>query len=71
MFNSFLSLQKPFLIHWLGKYISKLIFDAHTLNANAPFLLMISNEIVANIIVLCSSMLNRIVGELDSTLIIT
>jgi hypothetical protein len=70
MFNSFLSLQKPFLIKWLGEYVSKLIFSAHTLNANVPFLLMISNEMVADINVLCSCMLNRIVGELDSTLIV-
>jgi hypothetical protein len=54
-----------------GEYIDKLIFGAHTLNANVPFLLMISNEMVADINVLCSCMLNQIVGELDSTLIIT
>jgi hypothetical protein len=35
------------------------------------FLLMISYEMVANINMLCSCMLNWIVGELDSTLIVT
>ena len=65
MFNSFLSLQN-LCSHW-----SLVIFGAHTLNANVPFLLMISYEMVADINVLCSCMLNRIVGELDSTLIIT
>jgi hypothetical protein len=48
-----------------------LIFDAHTLNANVPFLLMIYYEMVVDINVLCSCMLNRIVGKLDCTLIIT
>jgi hypothetical protein len=71
MFNSLSSLQKPFLIQCLSEYIDKLIFGAHTLNANVPFLLMISNEMVANINVFCSCMLNWIVGEPDSTLIIT
>jgi hypothetical protein len=37
----------------------------------SPFLLMISNEMVANINVLCSCMLNRVVGELDDTFIVT
>ena len=59
MFNSFLSLQN---LLWLGEYIVKLIFGAYTLNANVPFLLVISYEMVADIIVLCSYMLNRIVG---------
>ena len=62
MFNSFLSLQKPLLIKWFGKYIGKLIFGVHTLNANVSFLLVISNEMMADINVLCSCMLNRIVG---------
>jgi hypothetical protein len=62
---------KTFSHQWLGEYIGKLIFGAHTLNANAPFLLMISNEMVADINVLCSCMLNQIIGELDSTLIVT
>ena len=51
--------------------IGKLIFGAHTLNANVPFLLIISYEMMADINMLCSCMLNQIVGELDSTLIIT
>ena len=55
-------LVKPLLIKWLGKDIGKLIFGAHTLNANVPFLLVISYEIVADINVLCSCMLNRIIG---------
>ena len=71
MFNSFLSLQKPLFIKWLGEDIGKLIFSARTLNANVPFLLVISYEMVADINVLCSCMLNWIVGELDSTLIVT
>jgi hypothetical protein len=55
MFNSFLSLQNwPLLIKWLGEDISKLIIGVHTLNANVPFLLVISNEIMADIYVLCS-----------------
>jgi hypothetical protein len=48
-----------------------LIIGAHTLNPNVPFLLVISYEMVADIYMLCSCMLNRIVGELDSTLIVT
>ena len=52
MFNSFLSLQNLFLIQWLGEYIDKLIFGAYTLNANVPFLLVISYEMVADINVL-------------------
>ena len=55
MFNSF-------LIKWLGEYIGKLIFGAYTLNAYVPFLLVISYEMVADINVLCSCMLNRVVG---------
>ena len=66
-----LLLAKPLLIKWLGEYIGKLIFGAHTLNANVPFLLVISDEMVADINVLCSCMLNRIVGQLDCTLIVT
>ena len=64
-------LAKSLLIKWLGEDIGKLIFGAHTLNANVPFLLMISNEMMADIYVLCSCMLNRIVGQLDCTLIVT
>ena len=71
MFNSFLSLLNLFLIQWLGEYIGKLIFGAYTLNANVPFLLVISYEMVADINVLCSCMLNQIVGQLDCTLIVT
>jgi hypothetical protein len=63
-------LAKPFLIQWLGEYVGKLIFSAHTLNANVPFLL-ISYGMVVDINVLCSCMLNKIVDELDSTLIVT
>ena len=54
-------LAKPLLIKWLGEDIIKLINGAHTLNANVPFLLMISYEIVTDINVLCSCMLNQIV----------
>jgi hypothetical protein len=55
MFNLFLSLQnQPLLIKWLGEDISKLIIGVHTLNANVSFLLVISNEIMADIYVLCS-----------------
>jgi hypothetical protein len=42
--------------------VGKLIFGAHTLNANIPFLLVISYEMVTDINVLCSCMLNQIVG---------
>ena len=62
MFNSFLSLQNLFSSKWLDEYIGKLIFGANTLNANVPFLLVISYEMVADINVLCSSMLNQIIG---------
>ena len=58
-------------IKWLGEYVGKLIFGARTLNANVPFLLVISNEMVADINMLCSCMLNLIVGELVCTLIVT
>ena len=71
MFNSFLSLQNLFSSNGFGEYIGKLIFGAHTLNANVPFLLVISNEMMADINVLCSCMLNWIIGELDHNLIIT
>ena len=64
-------MQQLFLIQWLGEYISKLIFGAYTLNANVPFLLVISYEMVADINVFCSCMWNRIVGQLDCTLIVT
>ena len=59
-----------FLIQWLGEYISKLIFGAYTLNANVLFLLVISYEMVADINVLCSCMLNWIVGQLDCNTIL-
>ena len=42
----------------------------HTLNANVPFLLVISYEMMADINMLCSWVLNRVVGELDGTLIV-
>ena len=58
MFNSFLSLQNLFSSNGLVK----LIFGAYTLNANVPLLLVISYEMVADINVLCSCMLNWIVG---------
>ena len=51
-------LAKPLFIKWLGEDIGKLIIGAHTLNANVPFLLVISNEMVVDINVLCSCMLN-------------
>ena len=44
---------KPCLIKWLGEDIGKLIFGAHTLNANVPFLLVISYEMMADINMLC------------------
>ena len=47
-------LAKPLLIKWLGEDIGKLIFVAHTLNANIPFLLMISYEMMADINILYS-----------------
>jgi hypothetical protein len=37
-----------------GEDIGKLIMGDHTLNANVPFLLMISYEVMAAIYVLCS-----------------
>ena len=43
-------LAKSLLIKWLGEDIGKLIFGAHTLNANVP----ISYEMMADINVLCS-----------------
>ena len=67
MLNSFFSLQNLFSSNGLVN-IGKLIFSAHTLNANVPFLLVISYKMVADINVLCSCMLNRIVGYLDCTL---
>jgi hypothetical protein len=48
-----------------------LIFGAHTLNANVTLQLMISYKVVPYINVLGSSMLNRIVGHLDCTFIVT
>ena len=47
-------LAKPLLIKWLGEDIDKLIIGAHTLNANVSFLLMISNEMMADIYMICS-----------------
>ena len=47
-------LAKPLLMKWLGEDIGKLIFGAHTLNANVPFLLVISYEMMADINMLCS-----------------
>jgi hypothetical protein len=48
-----------------------MIIGASTLNANVPFLLMISYEMMADIYVLCSCMLNGVVGKLHDTLIVT
>jgi hypothetical protein len=39
-------LAKPLLIKWLSENISKSISGAHTLNANVPFLLMISYKLM-------------------------
>ena len=64
-------LAKPLLIKWLCEYAGKLIFSAHTLNANIPFLLVITNEVMADIYMLCSCMWNRVVGDLHDTLIVT
>ena len=47
-------LAKPILIQWFGEYIGKLIIGAHTLNANVPFLLVISCEMMEDINMLCS-----------------
>jgi hypothetical protein len=63
--------EKSSMFNCLGEDISKLIIGANTLNANVPFLLMISYEMMADINVLCSCILNRIVGELHSTFIVT
>ena len=46
------------------EYIGKLIFGAYTLNANVPFLLVISYEMVADINVLCSCMWTRLLVSL-------
>ena len=54
-----------------NSFLSKLIIDAHPLNENIPFLLVISYEMVVDINVLCSCMLNWNVGELHDTLIVT
>jgi hypothetical protein len=62
---------KTFFIKWLGEDICKLIFGAHILYANVCFLLMISFEMMANIYMLCSLVLDWIVGELHGTLIVT
>ena len=47
-------LAKPLLIEWLGEDIGKLIIGANTFNANVPFLLVISYEMMADINMLCS-----------------
>ena len=39
-------LAKSLLIKWLGEDIGKLIFGAHSLNANVSFLLVISYEMM-------------------------
>ena len=54
MFNSLLSLQNLFSSNGLVKYVGKLIFGAYTLNANVPFLLMISCKMMADIYVISS-----------------
>ena len=64
-------LAKPLLIKWLGEYVGQLIFGAHTLNANVTLQLMISYEVMSYVNVLCSCMLNWIVGHLDCTFIVT
>jgi len=48
------NLAKPFLIKWLGEYVSKLIIGANTLNCNVAFHLMISYEVMSYVNVLCS-----------------
>ena len=47
-------LAKPLFIKWFGEDIGKLIFGAYTLDANIPFLLMISYKMMADINMLCS-----------------
>ena len=46
--------SKSLLIKWLGEYVGKLIFDAYTFNANVPFLLMVSYEVMVDMYMLCS-----------------
>ena len=49
-----------------NSFLSKLIIDAHTFNVNVLFLLVISNEMMADIYVLCSWMLNRLLVSFTS-----
>jgi hypothetical protein len=70
MFNSFLSLQNLFSSSGLVK-ISASWSSVPTLPMQMyPFLLMISYEMMVDIYLLYSWMLNRVVGELHGTLIV-
>jgi hypothetical protein len=55
-------LANPLLIQWFGEYIGKLIIGAHTFNTNVTLLLMISYEVMPYVNMLCSCMLNWVVG---------
>ena len=64
-------IAKSCLIKWLGQYIGKLIIGANPLDCNISFLLMISNEVMPYVNVLCSCMLDRVLCHLYSTFIVT
>jgi hypothetical protein len=68
--SSFFNLQ-PRFIQRLREYIRQLIIRAHSINLNISFAHMISKKKMPNINMLGSRVLNRIVGYLDGTFIVT
>ena len=64
-------MAKNFLIKRFGEYIRQLLIGANMLKINVPFSNMISNEMMTNFNMLSSRMLHGIVGDLNSTLIVT
>ena len=62
---------KPFIVKRFGKQISLLIFSVNKLKSKSTIFDKLSNEVMLNLYVFCSRMLNRIFRDVNGTGIVT
>ena len=58
-------------VKWLGEDVGKLIFGTYIRQVNITSSNMITDEVMADLNVLCLVVLHQVVGYLDSTLVVT
>ena len=62
---------KPFAIKWFGKQINLLIINVNKLKSKCTIFDKLPNEVMSNLYVFSSRMLNQILRDVDGTGIVT